>query len=339
MRRYIPHILFLTVFALLVILIVGASKRHGLSLGGAETGQKPDQGERSVLTERQRSPGHRVGPRKRFIDGFKTPIEFWGKVEDQEGNPVGGARITFRPVDVPWDLDGRSSVFTRYSDSQGLFAISGIRGSSLGVLVEKDGFVPKMDKSGESLSRRRFHYSFSDAMPRFQPPSKDQPAVFVLRKKLEASMLYTNTRRRYPLTTDGAPIRIKLRPGEPEFILNCWADLEGRYGQGRNAPFDWSFKARILNGRLQKASDPNGVEAPDFGYKEEIFVKFSGLSEDWTWAKSGLGFWAYLSDGSYARINIDIRVGRQNLVSVNSRHNPTGSPVLECDPESEISFR
>jgi hypothetical protein len=72
---------------------------------------------------------------------WKTPIEFYGKVVDQDGKPVGGAI-----ADVIWtDMSAKgSSQMEVTSDADGLFSITGIRGKGMTVQVNKDGYYRQL---------------------------------------------------------------------------------------------------------------------------------------------------------------------------------------------------
>ena len=68
---------------------------------------------------------------------WRTPIEFYGEVVDENTNPVSGAKIDFDANDT--SASG-TSVFHTQSDANGLFSIKNIQGKILGVKVSKEGY-------------------------------------------------------------------------------------------------------------------------------------------------------------------------------------------------------
>ena len=63
---------------------------------------------------------------------FQTPITFYGKVIDQNGDPVPQAKVTYGALDKFWES---GTDYQGSSDSNGLFSISGIKGGALLVAV------------------------------------------------------------------------------------------------------------------------------------------------------------------------------------------------------------
>ena len=69
-----------------------------------------------------------------------VPIVFYGKLEDQFGNPVVGAEITGSTIVYNGTAShGQRVVAT--SDANGFFQLNGGNGESLGMMPRKDGYV------------------------------------------------------------------------------------------------------------------------------------------------------------------------------------------------------
>ncbi len=108
----------------------------------------------------------------RMQSAFGSSISFWGKAVDETGKPIDNALIYFSAADK-YFKDG--SEYHSKSDSAGMFSISGIKGAGLYVDVQKEGYYRIPDKS---------YGSFAYGMPSGQErPTKDNPAIFVLKKK------------------------------------------------------------------------------------------------------------------------------------------------------------
>lgn len=275
-----------------------------------------------------------------FLNAFKTPIEFWGRVEDLEGGPVPGASVTIYVLDHFVD---EASTYHRQSEVDGSFEIRGIKGASISVNVEKQGYEQVVTKDLASpSSNRRITYANPESLRYNRIPTPDEPTVFLLRKKLEADVLNRMERKRYDLPIDGTPLAIDLATGETgsgdaALEIRCWATPEKRYGEGRNAPFDWRFEISVHGGGLLAREDPNRVMAPEEGYGSVVAVEMPGSlpTTEWRWSVSNLSYWVRLGNGTYAMFGLSVRAGRQNLVYVDSWHNPTGSRNLEHDPANE----
>ena len=68
---------------------------------------------------------------------WKQPINFYGKVVDQDGMPIEGASVDFSWTDL--SPEGTSQHHT-VSDSSGLFAMLNQRGKRLSVTARKEGY-------------------------------------------------------------------------------------------------------------------------------------------------------------------------------------------------------
>ena len=104
---------------------------------------------------------------------WQAPIEFYGKVVDENSNPVVGAKVTFSWIETPEETGTRSSAAE--SDAEGLFSLHGARGPSLRVSVDKEGYYS---------SRKNppgFKYG-SFAIDDFSPDPRN-PVIFHLWKK------------------------------------------------------------------------------------------------------------------------------------------------------------
>src|SRR5579862_1845477 len=107
------------------------------------------------------------------LNAWRTPIEFYGRVVDESSNPVAGAQIEFRWMELPDNKGSRSSNTT--SDSTGLFALQGAKGPTLSVNVSKMGYYTSHATPNG--------YTYSEALgDRFHPDAQN-PVIFVLRRR------------------------------------------------------------------------------------------------------------------------------------------------------------
>lgn len=72
---------------------------------------------------------------------WKTPIQFYGRVLDEQDQPVSDAKVEYfwNGIEEKYGDDGVGRETMR-SDSQGMFTIKGIHGKVLKLLVRKDGY-------------------------------------------------------------------------------------------------------------------------------------------------------------------------------------------------------
>jgi hypothetical protein len=92
---------------------------------------------------------------------WKQPIDFFGKVVEEKGQPVQGALIKM----IGTDLSATGNfIETRVSDASGLFALTGGTGKFLSVEVGKDGYY-----TAQTENRTGFEYAA------FFDPSYYQP--------------------------------------------------------------------------------------------------------------------------------------------------------------------
>ncbi len=241
----------------------------------------------------------------------KMPIDFFGKVIDLEGHPIGGATINF----VWTDLSATgSSQSTTKSDVDGLFSLRGARGKNLGVEVTKEGYnKPKQDRYG-------FEYaSFSDE--EFYQPNPATPVIFRLRKKQPAApLIYQKQELKISI---GATSEVTLDTGtklQIDLIANP------RSGQGL-----WSMRVSVLNGGLQPTAEEFPFSAPLYKYQASLVLD-DNTPKPPTWESLYQGGSFYLKAGSnYGRIEVQMISGK-DWMRIKSWINPSGSQNLEFAP-------
>ena len=74
----------------------------------------------------------------RILAIFNTPIAFYGKVVDEAGQVVSGAKVTFSVNDKFWQE--RGTHFESSSDENGLFSLTNVRGAAVYVKVVRDDY-------------------------------------------------------------------------------------------------------------------------------------------------------------------------------------------------------
>jgi hypothetical protein len=252
---------------------------------------------------------------------YSSPINLYGCVVDEKGNPVSGALVEYSLNDKHFK-DGTKG--TTMSDARGNFLIEGM-GASIYVNVEKKGYYRVTDQSYGSVRADRI-------------TSLQMPARFVLKKAGIPQKLIHNKITTRLAPTDGAPVEIHLaRPKlvavqSGHFRIEVWiAPVE----PGRREGFEWKCRLSVPAGGLTERTDTMHFEAPADGYVPSIEFTMPAApigAQNW---RSSLEKQLYLrlSDGTHARGRLYISFDPDRaLVSFDSFWNqsPTEPRNLEA---------
>ena len=271
-----------------------------------------------------------------LIEAANVPIDFWGKVTDQDGVPLEGVKIAYtglilwgNDVGVSWEpkLHKGQAV----SDATGSFAITGFRSHSLGLdSFNKPGYVYK--------GRPNHSYDFGGNMPEWRfIPQRDKPVCFAMvNERLLEPLVEFEGRLR--VTGDGTPGYWNLWSGEPDD--DDGPDLSGElsiiFRSELAVPtnpaqlLNWSADLEIVGGEIIEAPWEEEIHrAPESGYSAT--VPYSREPEK----KGIIGCAYYLRtrNGNYGRIQMEISPshdGRTARCFITSEMNPrAGSRNLE----------
>lgn len=267
----------------------------------------------------------------KIVQAFSAPIDFWGKVIDQHGDPVIGAAAHYSAADK-YFKDGTKYKGT--SDAQGLFSISNIKGAGLFVNVAKQGYY------GTEQSGRSFGYGTSSGEA---PPTKENPAIFVLHKMGETEPLIKLETGGVLVPQDGTPHKLSLRRERGRFLSGSSnADLQIELWSGYKPPpphgqrYDWRVRVSVPNGGLVERGGTFNFEAPKDGYTAAFEFAMPATTERWQ-SRLEKEFFLKLADGCYARIDLKVIAGGDIFVVLESYLNPKpGSRNLEFDPTMAI---
>ena len=125
--------------------------------------------------------------KEKIMKALDSPIDFWGKVLDEKGNPVAGAEIVISVEDKlssPPNHENSRTDYHEISDASGLFSLRGKRGAGLRVKVAAVGYTAAYnEKTRQDMSVvELIYYGKNDNMHHARP-TEGAPTVFVLRKK------------------------------------------------------------------------------------------------------------------------------------------------------------
>ena len=274
-------------------------------------------------------------PRKEVVEKIQsalaTPIAFYGKVIDQNGDSVPGATVNYGALDK---FDAPGSQYQGKSDANGHLSINGIGGVVLNVGVRKEGYYMIDGKSANA-----FAYGVGPDSTRRQAPTKDNPATFVLQKMGITEPLIPLSTGGVRVPKDGTPVSINLATGQRENLgldgvkVEVWTDDRTTNAKGH---YDWRCRVSVPGGGLLERKEQFDFEAPAVGYEE--FDEIAMESADPSWRKRfKKDYFARLPSGSYARFQVEFTSGGDHFFIVKSYLNPNpGSRNLEFDPNKVV---
>ena len=257
---------------------------------------------------------------------LNAPITFYGKVVDQNGEPVPFARAAYGLLDK-FNESGTNGHVD--ADANGFFTIQGVRGAAIGVNVSKPGYYQI-----HKVSDQYFGYGGSGDSMSKPPPLPEKPAVFVLQKMGETEPL-VRLEKSARLAKNGIPTLLDLASGsvssEGNLRIEAWTDEPER---GRK--FDWRCRVTVPSGGLVERRDQFDFEAPEEGYVESVEITMRRDAEQWM-SQQQRDFFLKLPDGHFARINFRMIAGGNHYFILESFLNPTpGSRNLEFDPAKVV---
>lgn len=256
-------------------------------------------------------------------DRWRTPIQFFGKVIDEESNPVSQAHVKMTWTDL--SAQGHSER-VMYSDTNGLFTLEGVRGYALSVRVEKGGYYTSVSN--------RISFRYADQDTNFVPDPAN-PVVFRLRKKGVAESVvhveFPAPTVRYKLRGDGIPVAFDLLKGAVAPVGSGQIQIAFSRQASESDSFDWRWLISAWKGSIAASSDEFQFEAPTEGYQMQHEVFFSAADRE-NWKGELLqNYFIKFDNGTYARISIRL-LAHNGVLRFESFLNPSGSRNLEYDP-------
>jgi hypothetical protein len=207
------------------------------------------------------------------LDEWRTPIEFYGKVVDENTNPVAAAEVDFDCNDT--SVEGTSFYHAR-ADANGLFSIKGIQGKVLGVKVNKSGYYACLP-FGES-------FCYAGRSQNFVPDAVN-PVIFRLKKKGVAEPLIhvhagTGGVEGVQIQKDGTAVEISLANGNAvprgngDLRVRCWTEDQG---SGPGKKYNWKCEIDVPDGGLALRTGDLDFEAPSDGYQPSDVIDMTTI--------------------------------------------------------------
>ncbi len=251
---------------------------------------------------------------------WKMPVEFYGKVIDNQSHPVSAATVSAHWTDL--SATG-SSERTLVTDESGEFSLTGVSGKRLIVRIKKEGYSVYHD------NRSSFEYA-AYFEPEWHVPDPKNPVIFRLRKDREAEPLVSREVR-LPLQI-GSETTFSLSPNDQNAAKVVIELLN-------NAPLrekQWSARISVPGGGLQSTLDEFPYEAPVSGYQSTLVTDYATPKPIGVDGGYQGGMFFVQTPKGYGRIEIKMIPGN-NYARINSFWNPSGSRNLEYDPLQNVA--
>jgi hypothetical protein len=301
---------------LLLIALIGLLGLIGWLLRGNSRDSQPFSPgtEQSKKNPHSTTSSHAViepkNPTAALLDAFKTPIELYGKIVDQHGNPVAGATVRLSPVDRPFG-DQSNSAITLLSDARGEFSVKGKQGFAMGVRATKDGYMTLPPLGGRTSSAMVYYGGESEEGKCYSDPAT--PLVLTLHEIGPVDPIFYVKQKGWKLAMDGTlrAIALDSEKGHGEHKIEFqfksdWSKLP-KNNEMYGKRYDWSLEARIPGGGYLESDSDYKFEAPEKGYQETIKIEFSATMPQGQWKRSEhRRYFVKFSDGSYGRIRFSI---------------------------------
>lgn len=260
---------------------------------------------------------------------WKMPINFYGRVIDENELPIAGAKADFQWSDT--SESGASSAET-LSDATGRFELTGRKGNGLTVRIGKAGYYTPRSLDGARFENTRFwdvHY---------YEPDPDNPVLFHLRKKGEGEPLGIGEIA-INIPANGTPVRFDLL-NKGRVSPDGQLEIAAVTNSERYPPriFDWRATIAVPDGGLVEYSAEFPFAAPEAGYQRSVEFNMPASAPDW---KRGIDKSYFIQFGTppkYGRIQVHLN-GDSQRVSIGYWVNPSGSRNLEPGVTAQTSAR
>lgn len=268
---------------------------------------------------------------------WRTPIEFFGKVVDENDQPVPDATI-----ETEWS--GTVQVYkgdgvghrTLKSDLNGLFVLSGVQGKGISIQVSKEGYHRYKESNKSSFEYAGFWE------PNFIEPDRNNPIVFRLQKKREAEPTYhLDSRVIVKAPVLETHLDLLSKPVQKAVPSDLFVRITRSPDASHQKPFDWRIEIEGLNGsELAESNDDFMTLAPSDGYKPRLAQEHKALSSG-AWKKARF-YVRNKSRNFYAAVEIEAAAfypydgDPGAALFVTATINPNNSPNLEYDPKKDL---
>ena len=258
---------------------------------------------------------------------WKMPINFYGKVIDEAGQPVQGAKVRFQWTDT--SESGTSERLTE-SNAQGMFSLTNQNGKRLLVFVSNEGY--------HAVNRGRGSFEYGAFFePNFIKPDPNNPVVFRLLKKRVPEPIIQHGPTLLAARDDGTSTHLDLATGKSTVAGSGNLAVRITKGASRGNRFDWTVTVEGVGGAgLIQTTDEFMVMAPADGYQPRLTFGQKASDKQYQ-SEMRTRFYVKTGDGKYARVEMRVipEYHETAALDLTVALNPSGSRNLEFDAVGE----
>ena len=265
---------------------------------------------------------------------IETPIAFYGRVVDTQGEPVPDARVSFAVFDTrlePFEFPyvGWTLLPDVNTGRDGSFELVDVNGSSLYVRVEKAGW------KAVGNSKRHLRYSEqTQHMNRYRLPTEAEPMVFELTPGLPLEDYYYIHSGAVLIPRDGREIEYRLDTVNPYGVPAGEGDLAVSCDKGSvraDGRWDWSCTIRMTRagGGIQLQREIVLEQAPEAGYMPAIEISMAADDPNWDHRADRFTYVSLREGHYYGHLTFRIRTDGDYYFDIDGMVNVTGSRELE----------
>jgi hypothetical protein len=269
-------------------------------------------------------------------------IDFYGKLIDQNGDPVVEANVQMRYAEYSALELARGEAFARHNlpvlttDANGMFSLH-LGGEYLQLMdIQKSGYLFK----GYPDKVYQWYYDEKIAPP---TADKNSPIIF------QAWKIPDKPERLRDLNMDHVGIRVLIpdqtvsiylggttqraacvagKKEDADFYVTVWYGPEKPTAAVGRTIRDWSYKIEVPDGGLIKTNDAFPYLAPQDGYKGDYSFTARTSDPSWTSEQSDLFYIKSRNGQLYGAVRVDLRAGGGAAIGVSGMVNPMGSRYL-----------
>ncbi len=253
-----------------------------------------------------------------------VPIAFYGKIVDQSGQPVKGAKVSALVVNAHFErYDTETQPVALESDQNGNFTITGYTAYGIDkISIQKDGY--------QLSPKAVINYGFGPNSN--YAGSTTNPVVFRMWKQAGKERLVGSSWHG-KVACNGTTNHFDLRTGRPD----AKGDLEILCSKTPltvpppgNAHFDYKFEVVVVGGEISPTKDEFTYLAPENAYSPSFTI--AQKADDPKWQGSvKQEFYIKTSNGHHGRLSVEWYAWQTppTILEWDCTLNPSGSRNLE----------
>jgi hypothetical protein len=239
------------------------------------------------------------------------PIEFYGKVVDQDQNPIPDVQIDY--ILYPTPLNNEKGIGRLQSDAAGHFSIKDLHGSRIAFGLKKTGYIPSGTGGSFSL--------FEPATNRYTPDPKN-PKVVIMRKSRGPEAL-VQIDQSFKSPEPSGSILIDVVTGT---LAQTGGDLRVTVHRQPPPPgkfkFDWNYILEPVDGGLKFADSLESYwatdEAPTDGYTNRFEARFDSSKVKWYAGDHPMIFLRSRNGHVHSKLSLSVTVNPDNFFGVSA---------------------